>query len=112
MGLDVKTASARLAEAGADVVGAVCGDIARPIGNALTVVKEMRQGYDKPLLIKPDAGLAQLIEGKIVQPLTPEEMANEVPKWIAAGASLVGGCCGSSLEHIKAISTAVKALKD
>jgi len=71
MGLDVKTASARLQEVGADVVGAVCGDIARPIGNALTVVKEMRQGCDKPLLIKPDAGLAQLIDGKIVQPLTP-----------------------------------------
>ena len=111
MGVDVKTASARLQEAGADIIGAVCGDITRPIGDALTVVKEMRQGCDKPLLIKPDAGLAQLIDGKIVQPITPQDMANEVPKWIAAGASLVGGCCGASLEHIKAITVAAKGKK-
>jgi len=111
MGVDVKTASARLQEAGADIIGAVCGDITRPIGDALTVVKEMRQGCDKPLLIKPDAGLAQLIDGKIVQPITPQDMANEVPKWIAAGASLVGGCCGASLEHIKAITTVAKGKK-
>jgi len=108
MGVNVKTASARLAEAGADVVGAGCGGIS-PIGDALAVVKEMRG--DKPLSIKPDAGLAQLVDGKIVQPVFPEEMAAEVPKWIAAGASLVGGCCGTSLEHIKAISAAVKAVK-
>ena len=111
MGVDVKTASARLQEAGADIIGAVCGDITRPIGDALTVVKEMRQGCDKPLLIKPDAGLAQLIDGKIVQPITPQEMANEVPKWIAAGASLVGGCCGNSLKHIRAITEAAKGKK-
>ena len=108
MGLDVKTASARLAEAGADVVGAGCGGIS-PIGDALAVVREMRQGCDRPLSIKPDAGLAQLVDNKIVQPVSPEEMAREVPKWIAAGASLVGGCCGTSLEHIGAISAAAKA---
>jgi len=110
MGLDVKSASARLQEAGADVVGTGCGGIS-PIGDALAVVKEMRQGCDKPLSIKPDAGLAQLIGDKIVQPVSPEEMAREVPKWIAAGASLVGGCCGTGLEHIKAISAAVKGRK-
>lgn len=47
----------------------------------------------------------------IVQPVTPEEMAREVPKWIAAGASIVGGCCGTSLEHIKAITVAAKGKK-
>jgi len=111
MGVDAKTASARLQEAGADVIGASCGDIDRPIGNALATVKEMRQGCDKPLSIRPDAGLAQLIDGKIVQPITPEEMAKEVPGWIAAGASLVGGCCGASLEHIRLISAAAKGKK-
>jgi len=110
MGVDVKTASARLAEAGADVICATCGGIS-PIGEALTVVKEMRQGCDKPLMIRPDAGLAQLINGKTVQPVTPQEMAKEVPGWIAAGAQIVGGCCGTSLKHIKAISAVVKGLK-
>jgi len=111
MGVDAKMASARLQEAGADIIGATCGDLDRPIGNALTVVKEMRQGCDKPLSRRPNAGLAQLIDGKIVQPLTPQDMAREVPGWIAAGASLVGGCCGTSLEHIKAITAAAKDKK-
>lgn len=110
MGVDVRTASARLSEAGADVIGAVCGGIS-PIGDALTVVKEMRQACDKPLSIKPDAGLAQLINGKIVQPITPEQMAKEVPGWIAAGASIVGGCCGTGLKHVKAIADAAKGKK-
>ena len=107
MGVDVKTAATKLDEAGADVIGAVCGGIS-PIGDALTVVKEMRQGCDKPLMMRPDAGLAQLIDGKIVQPVTPKEMAKEVPGWIAAGAQIVGGCCGTSLKHIEAISAVVK----
>ncbi len=108
MGYDVKSASARLEEAGADVIGSSCGGIS-PIGDALTLIKEMR--CDKPLSIKPDAGLAQLVDGQIVQPVCPEEMAGEVPKWIAAGASIVGGCCGTSLKHIEAISAAVKGKK-
>jgi 5-methyltetrahydrofolate--homocysteine methyltransferase len=70
----------------------------------------MRQGCDKLLSIKPDAGLAQLVNGKIVQPVTPEQMAKEITGWIADGASLVGGCCGTSLKHIEAISAAVKAV--
>ncbi|GAH76241.1 unnamed protein product, partial [marine sediment metagenome] len=60
MGVDVKTASARLQEAGADSIGAGCGGIS-PIGDALSVLKEMRQGCDKPLIMRPDAGLAQLL---------------------------------------------------
>jgi len=111
MGVDAKKASARLEEAGADVIGASCGDIDRPISIALAAVKEMRLGCDKPLSVRPDAGLAQLVDDKIVQPVSPQEMANEAPKWVAAGASLVGGCCGSSLKHIRAISAAVKGKK-
>ena len=107
MGIDCQTASARLQEAGADVVGAMCGGIS-PIGDALTTVKEMRQACSKPLIIRPDAGLAQLVDGKIVQPVSPEQMAKEVTGWIAAGASLVCGCCGTSLKHIKAISAACR----
>jgi len=110
MGIPVKTAATKLQEAGADVIGATCGGI-NPIGEALTVVEEMRQGCDKPLMIRPDAGLAQLINGKIVQPVTPEQMAKEVPSWIAAGAQIVGGCCGTSLKHIEAISAVVKGQK-
>jgi len=109
MGVDVKTAAARLQESGADVIGATCGGF--PIEYAITTVKEMRQACSKPLMIKPDPGLAQLVDDKTVQPVTPEEMAREVSGWIAAGASIVGGCCGATLEHLRMISAVVKAEK-
>ena len=110
MGVDVKTATTRLAEASADIVGATCGGIS-PIGDSLAVVKEMKQACDKPLIIRPDAGLPQVIDDKIVHPVTPEQMAEDAARWIDAGASIVGGCDGTSLKHIKAIAAVAKGEK-
>ena len=61
--------------------------------------KEIRQGTDKLLMIQPDPGIPQVINGKTVWPASAEEMASEVLNWVEAGARIVGGCCGSSLEH-------------
>ncbi len=108
MGVEAKAATARLEEGGADVIGAVCGDIS-PMGDAIATVKEMRQACDKPLLIKPNPGMAELIDDQMVWPVTPEEMAKEVLGWIDAGASIAGGCCGASLEHLKLISAVVRS---
>jgi 5-methyltetrahydrofolate--homocysteine methyltransferase len=117
MGLDPGEASARLAEAGADVIGGSCGLMKKAdetIGyyqRATLLVKEMRQGCPQPLSIQPDAGLAQLIEGKTVYPATPDEMASEVTHWIKEGARVVGGCCGTSLKHYEKISAVVRKLR-
>jgi 5-methyltetrahydrofolate--homocysteine methyltransferase len=114
MGLDPRTASARLEEAGADVIGGSCGLMKKAdeeIGyyqRATLLVREMRQGCHRPLSIQPDAGLAELIEGKTVYPATPDEMESEVPHWIEEGARIVGGCCGTSLKHYEKISAVVR----
>ncbi|MAF94145.1 MAG: hypothetical protein CMM60_00030 [Rhodospirillaceae bacterium] len=103
----VRTAVSRLQDSGADVVGAGCGDIS-PIGDSLAIVEEMRQSCDLPLAIKPNPGSPQLIDGKNVPTVTAEDFAEQVPAWIAAGASIIGGCCGATLEHLKAISSVAK----
>jgi len=106
--------SARVQEAGADVVGASCGLMTKSLDAsewypaATTLVKEMRQGTDRPLSIQPDPGIPRIIDGKTVWPLSPEEMAREVPNWIDAGARIVGGCCGTSLEHYRRISAVIR----
>ncbi len=114
MGDDPKAASARLQEAGVDVIGSSCGLMTKSLDTsgwypaATTLIKEMRQGCSRPLSIQPDAGLAQLINGKTVYPALPEEMASEVLNWIDAGARIVGGCCGTSLEHYRRISAVIR----
>ena len=110
MGVDSKTAAARFQEAGADIIGACCyggaGFTARE--DAVTIIEETRQGCDKPIIIMPNQGSAQEIDGKTIYPVTPEQTAKAVPDWIAAGASIVGGVAGTSLDHLRAISAAVR----
>lgn len=114
MGLDPVAASARYQEAGADVIGANCGlmtkslDSAEWCPEATNLVKEMRQGCDKPIVILPDPGVPQLTGGKTVWPVSPQEMASEILNWVDAGARIVGGCCGTSLEHWRQISAMIK----
>jgi len=113
-GVDPVAASARIQEAGADVIGGSCGLMTKSLDtsewypSATTLVKEMRQGCNRYLSIQPDAGLAQLLNGKTVYPASPGEMASEVLNWIDAGARIVGGCCGTSLEHYRKISAVIR----
>ena len=117
MGLDPKATSAKLQETGAEVIGASCGLMTKskytsewyPAATAL--LKEVKEGTNRYLIVSPDAGLAQLINGKTVYPASPEEMASEVLNWINVGARLVGGCCGTSLEHGKTISAVIRERK-
>ena len=114
MGFTPEEASARAQKAGADVVGGSCGLMTKSLDTsewypaATNLVKEMRKGCDISLSIQPDAGLAQLIGGKTVYPASPEEMASEVLNWVDAGARIVGGCCGTNLEHYRQISAVLR----
>lgn len=110
MGEDVATASRRVLEAGADIVGASCGLMKQPEDKAdrrgyyecaTSLVQEMRASCDGILSIQPNAGLAQLVDGQTVYPASPDELAAEAPNWIDAGARIVGGCCGTNLEHYR-----------
>ena len=114
MGLDPKTVAAKFHEAGAEVIGFSCGlmskseDASEYYRAATTLIKEMRQGTDRYLIALPNAGLARLVNDKTVYPATPEMMASEVLNWIDAGARLVGGCCGTGLEHGRRVSAVLR----
>jgi len=95
-------------DAGADIVGANCGN---GIVRMIEIVKEIRSvDKDIPILVHANAGLPQLIDGKDFFPDTPEFMASQVKNIVAAGANIIGGCCGTTPAHIKAMKEAVEKL--
>jgi len=90
---------------GAAGVGANCG-----VGPDayVRVVELLRAATDLPIWVKANAGLPTIdAEGKTVFPVGPEEYASYVPKLVAAGADLIGGCCGTTPDHIRAIRRAL-----
>jgi 5-methyltetrahydrofolate--homocysteine methyltransferase len=106
MGVDPKRAALELSKAGADVVGHNCGGVG--LKQVIRILNEMREVTDKPLVVKPNAGLPVLINGKTQWKATPQEFANEVLMWVKAGARVVGGCCGSTPLHAAAVSQTLK----
>lgn len=109
MGVTPADAAKALEEAGADAVGSNCGS---GIDNIIEVAALMHPATSLPLWFKPNAGLPELIEGKTVYRESPEDMAAKIPALVAAGASIVGGCCGSTPAHIAAIHAAVDGLRE
>ncbi len=105
-GIDPTTAAKKLEEFGVDVIGTMCGGI--NYEETTAALKEMRAACSKYLSAKPNAGIPQLINGKTVHPATPEEMAKAAPNWVEAGARLIGGCCGTTLEHIAKVVAVLK----
>jgi 5-methyltetrahydrofolate--homocysteine methyltransferase len=114
VGHDPATGCRILLEAGADVVGASCGlmkaedpkDPRSYYDCAAELVVQMRAATDTPLAIQPNAGMAQLVEGRTVYPASPEELVRAAPRMLRAGARIVGGCCGTSLEHYRMLAAA------
>ena len=105
MGATPELVAKVLTEAGADVIGANCG---QGIAGFLPICRRLRAATDRPLWLKPNAGLPELIDGRAVYTTTPEEFVAYVPELIKLGASFVGGCCGSSPEFIKAVARCVR----
>jgi len=93
-------------DAGADIIGANCGN---GVKGMVDIVKEIR-AFDLviPILIHANAGLPRYEEGKTVFPESPEEMASYVPSLVGAGANIIGGCCGTTPDHIRLICDALK----
>ena len=105
MGVSVEKACAGLAEAGADVIGSNCGN---GIEAMVEIAREMRGLSRLPLLIQPNAGLPQSGPGGTLSyPETPAFMAGRVGALLEAGVSIIGGCCGTTPEHIRAFRGAV-----
>ncbi len=103
MGVTPAQAAADLDSAGADIIGTNCG---AGMKNAVEIVVQMREATGKPIWSKSNAGLPEMIDGQTVFRETPEEMVTFFPLIVEAGAHIVGGCCGTTPEHIAAFSSA------
>jgi 5-methyltetrahydrofolate--homocysteine methyltransferase len=107
MGVSPEQAAEAMLEAGADIIGTNCGN---GIERMIEIVKAMRTVAPKtPILVHANAGLPKNVNGVDTFPETPEMMAAQVHGLVAAGANIIGGCCGTTPAHIKAMKEAVKA---
>jgi methionine synthase I (cobalamin-dependent) len=106
MGVNPEQAAAGLEEAGADVIGANCG---QGIEGFISICKRLRAATPLPIWIKPNAGLPTLSHGHAIYATKPEEFARYVPELVKAGANFIGGCCGTNPEFIRAIAESVRA---
>ncbi len=107
MGVTPEQAAIALREAGADVIGSNCGN---GIDAMIPIAAQMRAVTDAPLLFNANAGMPEIVDGQTVFRMGPEAMAARVAQLVEAGASIVGGCCGTTPAHIAAIRAAVDAL--
>ena len=106
MGIDPTTGARKLEELGVDLVGIICGGI--NYQQTTAILKEMRAVCSKHLAAKPDSDTPQSTGGQAIHRATPEEFADEASNWAAAGARLIGGCCGTTPEHIARLVAAFK----
>jgi len=105
MGVSPSAAAQSAIEAGAHIIGTNCGN---GIERMVDIVTEMRSvNGDIPVLVHANAGLPKNVNGVDVFPESPDVMAAHVPALLAAGANIIGGCCGTSPAHISAIKKAV-----
>lgn len=102
MGNSAEDCARRLADAGADVVGMNCGEIDPREMASLAAI--MRSAVSIPIMVEPNAGKPKLVAGKTVHDMSPDDFAAGVIECHKAGATLLGGCCGTSPDHIRALS--------
>jgi len=100
MGTTPEQAAQALTEAGADVIGANCG---QGIAGFVAICQRLRAATDRPIWIKPNAGLPTMVDGRAKYTTTPDEFASYVPALVEAGASFIGGCCGTRPDFIAAV---------
>ena len=104
-GVTPEAAVKALTEAGADAVGANCGRGIEAYAPLCRRLNDAARGL--PVWIKPNAGLPEVVDGRTVYRTTPEAFAKHVPALIEAGASFVGGCCGTTPDFGRAVRSAL-----
>lgn len=108
MGVSVEQAARALEEVGAKAIGANCGTGSAPM---LLLAAELGKQSKLPLVFQPNAGLPQICGSEVRYPEAPETMASLVAQFAAAGAAIIGGCCGSTPGHIRAIARAADQVR-
>ena len=102
MGNSAEDCAKNLTEAGADVIGANCGDL--DPSQMAVVSSILKSATNKPILAQPNAGKPRLVDDKTVFEMAPADFAAGISECLHSGASLVGGCCGTTPEHIRAVA--------
>ena len=105
MGSGARESAEALAEAGATAVGANCGEL-DPRETAM-IIGMMRESVEIPLVAQPNAGRPRVVDNRTVFDMSPTEFAEGIAECVAAGAHLVGGCCGTSPEHIRCAASMI-----
>jgi len=108
LGVQPETVVQALLGEGADCIGANCSVGPHAM---LEVIRRLARAGAPFITAQPNAGLPRLFEGRLLYMSTPEYHAEYARRFISAGASVVGGCCGTTPEHIRAIAGAVRALQ-
>lgn len=98
-GTSVEAATRALDSAGADVIGTNCGN---GIVDMVRIARQMRALTKKPLMVKSNAGLPEIADGRMLYLETHQMMASKIQELKEIGVSIVGGCCGTTPEHIRA----------
>jgi 5-methyltetrahydrofolate--homocysteine methyltransferase len=104
-GVDPERAVTVLENKGADGIGANCGTGPEVLCKVLKIMKKVSKTY---LMVEPNAGMPELVKDKVVYPASPKIMADYTEKFIKLGLNLIGGCCGTTPLHIKAMSDKIK----
>jgi 5-methyltetrahydrofolate--homocysteine methyltransferase len=105
MGVKPGQTAQELEKRGITAIGINCG---KSLEDNYKCLIELRQSTSLPIWFKPNAGLPKVDEtGSTLYSISPEEMGGQVNGWIAAGATIIGGCCGTSPAHLNAIAKAV-----
>jgi 5-methyltetrahydrofolate--homocysteine methyltransferase len=100
MGVRVEQAAEVLQEAGADILAINCGT-GVDMAWAARILQRYRSASDLPLMAKPNNGLPELIDMQVVYRQTPQQMVVGLDQVLAAGARIVGGCCGTTAQHVR-----------
>jgi 5-methyltetrahydrofolate--homocysteine methyltransferase len=106
MGVDPERAAEFMQEQGADVIALNCGT-GMDMERARQAVDRYRRVSSLPTMVQPNAGLPKLVNMQVVYDETPEQMASGVAGLLRAGANIIGACCGSRPEHIRALRSSV-----
>jgi len=103
-GVDPERAVVVLESEGADGVGANCGNGPEVLYEVLKIMRKASKTY---LMVEPNAGMPELLKGKVVYSASPKIMADYTEKFVQLGLNLIGGCCGTTPLHIKAMSAKI-----